>query len=247
MNRKIKSFFEDFIIVVILITVIYGSYSYIIDDSNDTFDTHQNVVQAVEEAKQEIKEVSQDEVIKDVITDENPDNENNKLLENRVPPALVQSNIEENSSNQAVEEKSIATSEQKNDIATTSKTEHQTTNDIVTSSDKKLKLIENIKLEKAASLEEQTEIEKFYNNLKEKIYTNIESSLDKSSFKEPVFADIRITILKDGRYEQLILTNGNNEFFNSIKNSIYKSFPVEINPVLKNIFPRYYRLKIEFN
>jgi hypothetical protein len=71
--------------------------------------------------------------------------------------------------------------------------------------------------------------------------------LDKSSFKEPVFADIRITILKDGRYEQLILTNGNNEFFNSIKNSIYKSFPVEINPVLKNIFPRYYRLKIEFN
>lgn len=55
--------------------------------------------------KQEIKEVSQDEVIKDVITDENPDNENNKLLENRVPPALVQSNIEENSSNQAVEEK----------------------------------------------------------------------------------------------------------------------------------------------
>lgn len=135
-----------------------------------------------------------------------------------------------------MKKKSIATSEQKNDIATTSKTEHQTTNDIVTSSDKKLKLIENIKLEKAASLEEQTEKEKFYNNLKEKIYTNIESSLDKSSFKEPVFADIRITILKDGRYEQLILTNGNNEFFNSIKNSIYKSFPVEINPVLKIYF-----------
>ena len=79
------------------------------------------------------------------------------------------------------------------------------------------------------------------------ISINIDKNLDKTIFKEPVFAEIRVTILKDGRYEQLILTNGDDRFFNSIRSSISSAFPVEIDPIVKNIFPRYYRLKVELN
>ena len=104
MNRKVKSFFEDFIIVIVLITVIYGSYSLFIDDSSSTFESSQTAVQTVEEQKQDIKEVTQDEAIKDVITDENPDNE---ITKDRVPPAFAQNNFEENSSKQIVENEPV--------------------------------------------------------------------------------------------------------------------------------------------
>ena len=229
MNRKVKSFFEDFIIVIVLITVIYGSYSLFIDDSSSTFESSQTAVQTVEEQKQDIKEVTQDEAIKDVITDENPDNENTN---DRVPPAFVQNNLEENNSKQIIENKPVEKVEKIENIE--NKTLEKQ-NQIDNNSEKKLNLIENSKLEK----------EKFYKNLKDKLYANIDKNLDKTTFKDSVFAEIRITILKDGKYEQLLLTNGDTKFFNSIKNSISRSFPIEINPILKNIFPRYYRLKIE--
>lgn len=234
MKRKIKKFFEDFIIVVVLISIIYGSYSYIFDDSIDNFESNSIIVQTSEEPKQEIKELTQDEAIKDVITDENPDNEK----EHRIPPEFIQNSIDENSNkiDKQLKEEHIIERKEIEKIATKQ--------DIFS---KKLNLIENSKLEKSASQEEQIEKEKFYKNLKDKIYTNIDSNLNKSTFNEPVFAEIRVTILKDGRYEQLILSNGNMEFFNAIKSSIANSFPIEINPNLKNIFPRYYRLKIEFN
>lgn len=234
LNRKVKSFFEDLIIVVILITVIYGSYSFFIEDSTTTTENSQTTIQSFEEPKQDIKEFTQDEAIKDVITDENPDNENT----NRVPPAFAQNRAEESSTTQNVEkpEEIIERVERVVPKETTS-----------ISSTNRLNLIENSKLEKSGSIEEQMEKEKFYKNLKDKIFINIDKNLDKTIFKEPVFAEIRVTILKDGRYEQLILTNGDDRFFNSIRSSISSAFPVEIDPILKNIFPRYYRLKVELN
>lgn len=234
LNRKVKSFFEDLIIVVILITVIYGSYSFFIEDSTTTTENSQTTIQSFEEPKQDIKEFTQDEAIKDVITDENPDNENT----NRVPPAFAQNRAEESSTTQNVEkpEEIIERVERVVPKETTS-----------ISSTNRLNLIENSKLEKSGSIEEQMEKEKFYKNLKDKIFINIDKNLDKTIFKEPVFAEIRVTILKDGRYEQLILTNGDDRFFNSIRSSISSAFPVEIDPILKNIFPRYYRLRVELN
>ena len=234
MKRKIKSFFEDFLIIIVLITVIYGSYSYFFDDSKDNFEQTQ-VLSKTEDTKTEIKEITQDEAIKDVITDENPD------IENRTPPVIVQNNLEENIDTQKTTEKQNSENEKisevKKDETTTITNDKQST----------LKLLENSKLEKSASEEEQVEKEKFYKNLKDKIYSNIDKNIDKLSFSGKKSVDIRVTILKDGRYEQLIMTKGDEEFFKSIKSSILEVFPLEINQNLKNIFPRYYRLTIELN
>lgn len=234
MKRKIKSFFEDFLIIIVLITVIYGSYSYFFDDSKDSFEQTQ-VLSKTEDTKTEIKEITQDEAIKDVITDENPD------IENRTPPVIVQNNLEENIDTQKTNEEQKSENEKINEV----KKDEITT--AINNKQPSLRLLENSKLEKSASEEEQVEKEKFYKNLKDKIYSNIDKNIDKLSFSGKKSVDIRVTILKDGRYEQLIMTKGDEEFFNSIKSSILEVFPLEINQNLKNIFPRYYRLTIELN
>ena len=74
----------------------------------------------------------------------------------------------------------------------------------------------------------------------------IDKNIDKSLIKKGEFVNLRLTIFKDGRYEQLTLIEGNNENFELIKSSITQSFPVIIDDSLKANFPRYFRMKIEF-
>ncbi|RXJ85302.1 hypothetical protein [Arcobacter cloacae] len=95
-------------------------------------------------------------------------------------------------------------------------------------------------------LDEKAKIEKFYQSIREKIYSNIEKNVDKSALKSGEFINIRVTILKDGKIEQLTLTEGKKEYFELTKPSVYKAFPVQINEDIKNNFPRYFRMKIEF-
>ena len=90
--------------------------------------------------------------------------------------------------------------------------------------------------------EEKAKIEAFYQTIRDKI----NSSINRSNFKTGEFVNIRLTILKDGRYEQLTFNEGNKEYFEQIKPSIYKVFPISIDESLKHNFPRYFRMKIEF-
>lgn len=102
--------------------------------------------------------------------------------------------------------------------------------------------------EKPAVIEQddKARIDAFYKTIKEKIYLNIDKNIDKSLIKKGEFVNLRLTIFKDGRYEQLTLIEGNNENFELIKSSITQSFPVIIDDSLKANFPRYFRMKIEF-
>ena len=90
--------------------------------------------------------------------------------------------------------------------------------------------------------DEKAKIEAFYQTIREKINSNI----DKSSLKSGEYINVRLTLLKDGRYEQLTFMDGNKEYFELVKPSIYKAFPVQIETSMKNNFPRYFRMKIEF-
>lgn len=94
--------------------------------------------------------------------------------------------------------------------------------------------------------EEKIRVEAFYKPIREKIYSNINSSIDKSMVKNGEFINIKLTILKDGRYEQLTFVDGNKEYFELVKPSITKVFPIQIEDSVKNSFPRYFRMKIEF-
>ena len=82
-------------------------------------------------------------------------------------------------------------------------------------------------------------------SIEDKIYANIESNVDKTLIKDNAFVNIRVTILKDGRYEQLTFMDGSKDNFELFRSSITQVFPLKINDSLKENFPRYFRMKIE--
>ena len=93
---------------------------------------------------------------------------------------------------------------------------------------------------------EVSNIDDFFDRFEKKVYSNIDRNFDKTTFKRGEFVNIRVTILKDGSYEQLTFLNGNSDYFNKIKPQIEEIFPLKIEENLKSHFPRYYRMKIDF-
>lgn len=93
---------------------------------------------------------------------------------------------------------------------------------------------------------EVSNIDDFFDRFEKKVYSNIDRNFDKTTFKRGDFVNIRVTILKDGSYEQLTFLNGNSDYFNKVKPQIEEIFPLKIEENLKTHFPRYYRMKIAF-
>lgn len=94
--------------------------------------------------------------------------------------------------------------------------------------------------------DQKAKVELFYKTIREQIYANIHKNVDKNQIRTGEAVEIRLTILKDGGYEQLSSTKGDNEYFELFRSSIKEAFPVKIDNSLKESFPRYFRMKIEF-
>jgi hypothetical protein len=56
------------------------------------------------------------------------------------------------------------------------------------------------------------------------------------------FLKLKITILKDGNYEQLTFVDGNKELFDLNKENFVKIFPLTIDEKISDDFPRYFRM-----
>ena len=82
------------------------------------------------------------------------------------------------------------------------------------------------------------------NDILEKIISKTHESISFSS--RSGYVNIRLTILKDGGYEQLVLQNGDKEYYDFIKDDIRSIFPIGISEENKDKFPRYFRMKIEY-
>ena len=109
----------------------------------------------------------------------------------------------------------------------------------------KKEITKEVKETETPNLSEITDIEIFYKSIEDKIYANIESNVDKTLIKDNAFVNIRVTILKDGRYEQLTFMDGSKDNFELFRSSITQVFPLQMNDTLKENFPRYFRMKIE--
>ena len=94
--------------------------------------------------------------------------------------------------------------------------------------------------------DQKVKVELFYKTIKEEIYKNIDKNVDKSKIKVGEHVEFRLTILKDGGYEQLNSTKGNKDYFELFRSSIKETFPVKIDNSLKESFPRYFRMEIVF-
>jgi len=110
-------------------------------------------------------------------------------------------------------------------------------------STKAVKIQEDIKKEKKVNNVQKIELttKKLYANLKKQIYKNIKGIKYNSSI---LSTKVKLTILKDGRYEQIVFVSGDRVYFNNIQSSIAKIFPIKIEEQLREKFPRYFRLEI---
>ena len=227
MRGKNKSLLEDFVIISILGAIIFAIYFFFFssDEKNEIVENPQIIEKQLEVTKP-------DPVINEIKKDEEVQREKTvQQIENTNKP-VVTAPIEQEKSTQKEPEKpiikpvvmqpeKIVPKEPENQMATTMTTQTQ-------------------------DLDEKARIEAFYKIIRDKIYLNIEKDLNKATIKNGEFVNIRLTILKDGRYEQLTLIEGNKEYFELIKPSISQAFPTNIDDSLKANFPRYFRMKIEF-
>lgn len=195
-------------------------------------------------ANQRVKNPS--DLVNSNLLDPKKDNEANEEIKDSVIVEKIIEQVPEDIE-EKVKEKHVEMIENNDEVVVEKKNQQEEVAIINSTSTASIKVIDTTNLEKSSSIEEQTAKENFYINLKETIYKNIENNVDKKTLKSGSVVSIRVTILKDGTYEQLILTNGNKEFFNKIKQAISSSFPVSIDEPIKKLFPRYYRAKIEFN
>lgn len=180
-------------------------------------------------------------------------NEENISTENRNIEALKQEEIKdkvvENIVEQRVENK--LTTEQKNEEPVQQIKDNDHKDETILLEPKttlETKTLEDVKTDENSEEvhHEVSNIDDFFDKFEKKVYSNIDRNFDKTTFKRGEFVNIRVTILKDGSYEQLTFLNGNSDYFNKVKPQIEEIFPLKIEENLKSHFPRYYRMKIDF-
>lgn len=180
-------------------------------------------------------------------------NEENISTENRNIEALKQEEIKdkvvENIVEQRVENK--LTTEQKNEEPVQQIKDNDHKDETILLEPKttlETKTLEDVKTDENSEEvhHEVSNIDDFFDRFEKKVYSNIDRNFDKTTFKRGEFVNIRVTILKDGSYEQLTFLNGNSDYFNKVKPQIEEIFPLKIEENLKSHFPRYYRMKIDF-
>ena len=172
-------------------------------------------------------------------------NEENISTENRNIEALKQEEVKDK-----IVENKLAT-EQKNEEPVQQIKDNDHKDETILLEPKttlETKTLEDVKTDENSeeAHHEVSNIDDFFDRFEKKVYSNIDRNFDKTTFKRGEFVNLRVTILKDGSYEQLTFLNGNSDYFNKVKPQIEEIFPLKIEENLKSHFPRYYRMKIDF-
>lgn len=180
-------------------------------------------------------------------------NEENISTENRNIEALKQEEIKdkvvENVVEQRVENKLATEQKHEEPVEQIKNNDHKDETILLEpKTTLETKTLEDVKTdENSEEVDHETSnIDEFFDRFEKKVYSNIDRNFDKTTFKRGEFVNIRVTILKDGSYEQLTFLNGNSDYFNKVKPQIEEIFPLKIEENLKTHFPRYYRMKIAF-
>ena len=198
----------------------------------------------------------QEERVKEDLTtqqEQTTKNEENISTENRNIEALKQEEIKdkvvENVVEQRVENKLATEQKHEEPVEQIKNNDHKDETILLEpKTTLETKTLEDVKTDENSEEvhHETSNIDDFFDKFEKKVYSNIDRNFDKTTFKRGEFVNIRVTILKDGSYEQLTFLNGNSDYFNKVKPQIEEIFPLKIEENLKTHFPRYYRMKIDF-
>jgi len=203
MQGKMKSFFEDTGIILVLSASIYGGY-YIYNTFFDETVKSSNIT-----------ELKEKKVLN--IIDSNESNNVEKILTIKQP-------IKE--ATEVIAENTISDTVVKNKII-----------------DEVPAIVDKIETKKEKNVD-LGKLRTFLRDLKFKIATNI---VKRDDLNESISQKlkIRVTVLKDGNYEELTFVNGDEKLFEINKENIINVFPVQIDEKIKDDFPRYVRIGIK--
>jgi hypothetical protein len=231
LRAKTKSFFEDTFLLLIIAVLIYLAYSFFFssDEKTEIVEDNKTTIEKKVEALIHEKLFNKDEIKKDETISEQVDTTEKNLPQETLTQREQIEEVINTKDSPAIEETIEPIKETSETLATVKedKTVLSEEKPAVELSDEKAKMV------------------LFNQSIEQKIYSIIERNVDKNLIKNYDYANIRLTILKDGTYEQLTFIDGNKNYFNLVKSSISQAFPVEMDSSLKNNFPRYFRMKIQ--
>jgi len=251
LRGKNKSLLEDLFVFLVIGVIIYFVYSFFFSSNEEQKIDETNTTVIENKIEQKIQEPTKnEEVVTSKVEERTAEEkiiENRTIAENKIETTAPEPIKKEEFTAQTpkVEEKVVEVQK----IAPAPVVENIAPTPVIAPVEKKVepKVIEKpIAVDPNKELDDKAKIDAFYKNIKERINFNIDKNVDKTQTKSGEFVNIRLTIFKDGRYEQLTLVEGNNQNFELIKSSISQAFPVVIDDSLKANFPRYFRMKIEF-
>lgn len=241
MRGKNKSLLEDALIFLVIGVLLYFAISFFFSSNEEITveETNTNVIENKME-NSPIEPIKKEEITLPKVEEKTIEN---RTIENKIE-ALPEPIKKEEIVTQKIVEKSVEI--QKPNDEKTVNTSINTTN--IVEKKVEIKQVEKpiTSEQPSKELDDKAKVDAFYKTIKDKIYFNIDKDIDKNQIKKGEFVNIRLTIFKDGRFEQLTLIEGNNQNFELIKSSISQAFPVIIDDSLKANFPRYFRMKIEF-
>ena len=206
MQGKMKSFFEDTGIILVLSASIYGGYYIYNTFFNETV-TSSNITELKEKKVLNIietNEINNSNNVEKILTIKQPIKETIEVIEENIIPASI------------VENKIIK---------------------------EVPPIVDKIEIKKEKNVD-LVKLRTFLRDLKFKIATNI---VKRDDLNESISQKlkIRVTVLKDGNYEELTFVNGDEKLFEINKENIINVFPVQIDEKIKDDFPRYVRIGIK--
>ncbi|MEA3512197.1 MAG: hypothetical protein U9R37_01205 [Campylobacterota bacterium] len=106
--------------------------------------------------------------------------------------------------------------------------------------------IKNTKiLEKKVKSVDLRALRAFLIDTQNKVRNNIRYNIDDNGTIIKKDLNFKVTILKDGGYEQLTFVDGDLDLFEKNRENILKIFPLKITDNISDDFPRYFRVKIK--
>lgn len=216
MQGKMKSFFEDVgIIFVLSVSIFIGYYVY------TTFyaDKSENI---------EVQE-------KVVISDQNLSIDDNATIE-------IKEHNESNISTIITTEKVIPKIEKEIKSVEVKIKEKETPVSVTVSKPKIVKETK-IEIEKVKNVD-VVMLRSFLRKVKFDIASNIVKRNDINATQSQELK-IRITVLKDGSYEDLKFIDGDKQLFEMNQSNIVRVFPLKIDEKIQDEFPRYIRISIK--
>jgi len=223
MQGKTKSFFEDTIIVLVLAVIIIAGYTLYnkYQEKTSIDETLNSTAKSIEEFIAIIKKVPL-EIQKILNAEQNSSNE--VLFVDNNTTSIKKVNVEEQI-----------------DINNTTSKIQPTIEDVNISSETLPKIEEKTTAKETLDV---TLLRDFLKNLKSKLRKSIVQNSELNVTKNQKLR-FRITLLKDGNYEQLTFIGGDKELFETNKENILRNFPVEIDSSIQQEFPRYIRINLQ--